>query len=225
MDVVWFYLGILWGVPWLLWQSVVTVEGFVAAVVFVGGPILGVEVINRWLDFNLSRKKYALFAIGLYFVVLLFKSNYDAFDNQKSLHAADVSSLNAKINELATDVRIKNAQNDQLIKENGALAAGGRVLTDAQARVEAVRQQLLEHAAAAPNADNFTPETGFYWFRGAYAMKQQTVADDSDLYLDGGADKEKGTYDELCQSVASLRAIAANITEADLKVNAHKRGN
>lgn len=213
-----FYLHILLGVPWLLWQSIQTIDGAFAAIVFLG-LIVGVEAFNRWTDVHLNRRKWATYAVAVYFAFLLLWSNYDVFKVQERASASELADLHTKLDGVAGELKIRNVLNDQLTKENGALAAGGRVLTDAQARIEAIRKEFLDHANKVPTKEKFNADTGWVWFQTAMTMKDQTLSGESELFVWGNFDKQHPKYDDIVETAGSLRAVAINITEKDLKNN------
>jgi hypothetical protein len=213
-----FYYEVLWWVPQLLWHSIVTVDGAISAALFVAAYFVSSEIVKRHSEWNVSKRKLAAWAVGLYFVFLLLQSNYAAFKQLKSDNASAIKTIEDKLDKATRDKDTLTLINDQLTKSNAALQVGAPVLTDAQLRIEAIREQLLEHADEAPTKEQFTLEQALEWWRVASAMKEQTISDDSTLYL-MFIDEHKGTYDDLLTAVGTLRAIAVNVTEKDLRAN------
>jgi hypothetical protein len=210
-----FYWGVLWRMPSLFWHSLVTVEGILSVIGFIALYVIGSAALNRWTELHLSRRRLVVWGVVLYFVFLLLQSNFAAFTDIKNANTAAIAEVNTKLDGVLSELKIKNVLNDQLTKENGALAAGGRVLTDSQARIEAIREQFLAHADKAPTKEQFTTETAMAWYREATGMKDQSVDYNSTLYFEFV--DERTTYDKFRESVGQFRGIAANLTEDALR--------
>jgi hypothetical protein len=214
-----FYYEVLWWIPQLLWHSIVTVDGAISAAIFVAAYFVGSsEFVKRHSAWNVSNRKLAAWAVGSYFVFLLLQSNYSTFKQLKSDNATAIKTIEDTLDKMTRDKDTLTLINDQLTKSNAALQIGAPVLTDAQLRIEAIRKQFLEHADEAPTKEEFTLVKAIEWWRVASAMIEQTISDDSNLYL-MFINEKNGTYDDLLTSVGTLRAIAVNVTEKDLRVN------
>lgn len=105
---------------------------------------------------------------------------------------------------------------DELVAENERLRASIAKLEEATARVGHVRAALLKHADEAPSGDAYTPEQGTAWLFAADEMIQETVAQATANRFSRGPSSPKYADHRIC--VASLRALASNLRNEDLRL-------